>query len=235
MGYPIDQLTDQELEAVEKAHVWVTGTADSKGRILGRRGNVYPIPERRVVIAQERIGLSGKTVVEFGSLEGAHTVALCQLATRVIALEARDENIVKTRVRCGLYGASPEIVKMDVENGTPPPADVYFHSGVLYHLQDPVGHLLRVMRSASEMVVDTHHTREPNTGYTCAANGKSYPCWLYKEPSSGYKAGLRPFSRWLRLQDIVAVLGERFKKVEVARDEPERNGLRATIVATGKQ
>jgi tRNA (mo5U34)-methyltransferase len=232
MADPIDELTDQELSEIERAHVWVTGTADSKGRVLGRRSALYQIPERRVVIANEMVGLAGKTVVEFGSLEGAHTIALCRAASRVIALEARAENIEKTKVRCRLYGAFPEIVKMDVERETPPEADMYFHSGVLYHLQDPVSHLLTIMGRAKEIVLDTHHAENATDTYMCATNGKSYPCWIYNEPPSGYKAGLSRFSRWLRLTDIVTTLSERFRRVEVARDEIERNGPRATIVAT---
>lgn len=235
MAYPIDVLTDEELLAIEKAHSWVTGTADSNKRILGRRENLFEIPERTVLIAIEKIGLAGKKVVEFGPLEGAHTVALCQVAASVIALEARDENIEKTRIRCKLYGVSAELVKMDVETQTPPEADVYFHSGVLYHLEDPVSHLIKIMGLTREIVLDTHHALEPDVSYPCTVNGKFYPCWIYQEPKKGCKAGMSPFSRWLKLKDIVTLLESRFSRVEVVRDEIERNGPRATLIASGRR
>jgi methyltransferase family protein len=235
VGLPIDSLTDIQLEAINKRYGWLTGTRDSKGRVLGNPGVVFDIPERRVEIAHKAVCLTGKTVVEFGSLEGGHTVALCRLAGKVVCLEGRDKNIEKTRERCRLYGVTPEIVKADLEYDIPPKADVFFHSGVLYHLQDPVGHLIKLRDLTDAIVLDTHHVKDPTVKYECPIDGKLYDCWLYNEPSSNPKAGLRPFSRWLALKDIVGLLSQWFSKVEVARDEKERNGPRATIVAFGKK
>jgi hypothetical protein len=231
MADPIDGLTDQELKAIEKAHAWVTGTSDAKGRVLGRREKLFEIPEKKIIIARERIGLAGKTVVEFGSLEGAHTISLCREASRVITLEIRDENIEKTKVRCALYSVSPEIIKMNLETEVPPEADLYFHSGVFYHLQDPVGHLLKIMGRSKDLFLDTHYAPEPDASYQCAANGKVYPCWIYPEPQKGCKAGVSPFSRWLQLSDISTLLTERFRKVEIVRNELENNIPRATFLA----
>jgi len=237
MPRPIDLLSDAELQAINRKYEWVTATSDARGRILGRPSPsyVYAIPERRVIIARDSVGLKGKKVVEFGSLEGAHTVGLLACGADVIALEGRDSNIAKTKERCRLYGFEPKIQKCDVEKDEIPSADLFFHSGVLYHLQDPIAHLLRVMPLASEIVLDTHHTNNPTSAYVCATNGRSYPCWIYTEDVRGYKAGLRNFSRWVTLSALVETLKEAFSDVKVARDEIERNGPRATIVARGKR
>jgi tRNA (mo5U34)-methyltransferase len=234
MKCPVDSLSDEALREINTRHAWVTGTADSMGRILGRPERVLAIPDSKVAIAHDRIGLSGKTVVEFGCLEGAHTVALCLLAKRVVALEARDENIARTRIRCGLYGVAPEILKRDLEINLPPSADVFFHSGVLYHLQDPVGHLLNISPLTDAMLLDTHYADTPGEKYVCPKDKRTYNCLIYGEDVRVCKSGMRPFSRWLGLADLVGTLKGRFKKVEVIDDRQERNGRRATMVAIGK-
>lgn len=233
MEAPIDRLTDAELNVYNRQYRWITGTNDSKGRVLGLPRRLYKIPERRIQIGHDKLNFSGKTIVEFGSLEGAHTVALCRLGKSVVALEGQDVNIEKTKIRCSLYGVSPEVRKADLETELPPPADLYFHSGVLYHLQDPVGHLLRIMPLTKELVLDTHHFRAASGTYKCPVDRKTYPCWTYNEPVGDVKAGLRSFSRWISIYDIVKVLRTRFERVEVARNEVEGNGPRATFVASG--
>lgn len=233
MESPIDRLSDAELSVYNRKHRWITGTADAKGRILGHSKRLYKLPERRILIGHEKLNFTGKTIVEFGSLEGAHTVALARLGKSVVALEGQDANIEKTKIRCRLYGVAADVRKADLEVDLPPPADLYFHSGVLYHLQDPIGHLLKIMPLTKELVLDTHHFRASNGTYKCSQDGKTYPFWNYKEYVGDVKAGLRPFSRWVSLYDIVKTLKTRFERVEVARNEMEGNGPRATFIASG--
>lgn len=233
MDRPVDLLSDAELQAINRKHTWVTATYDAKRRIVGtaRPDFLFEVPERRVVIARDKLGLQGKRVVEFGSLEGSHTIGLFSCGADVLALEARDENIAKTKERCRLYGFTVKVQKCDVENDPIPSADLFFHSGVLYHLQDPVRHLRRIAPLAPQILIDTHHTAKADTSYV-SADGKAYPCWIYNEPSGGYKSGLRPISRWLLLPTLVEVLKELYSSVEVVRDEKERNGPRATLVCS---
>jgi len=225
---PIDDFSDADLHALNLRHTWVTGTKDNRGRVLGRPGSIYDIPDWNVLEADRFFGLSGKSVVEFGSLEGAHTIALAQRAGAVTALEGRDENIEKTRLRLRLYGVTATVLKADIETCTPPKADLFFHSGVLYHLQDPVGHLMRLAPLSGGLLLNTHHAKTAKEEYV-APDRKSHKCWIYKEPPQGYKAGLRPFSRWLLLEDLLGVLGSLYSRVEVLRDTVERNGPRVTI------
>lgn len=230
----IDDLTDKELTAINSRHGWVCGTADSKGRILGNKGRVYDIPERRVVMAQDSLGLAGKTVVEFGCLEGCHTVALARQAKSVFALDFQANNIEKSRIRTELYDAKAEFAVMDVETDQPPEADLYFHSGVLYHLTDPASHLLRMAPRAKEFFLDTHHTRAPNEQYVAIHDAKAYPFRKYGEPSHP-RAGSGGFSRWTTLEVILSILKQFYAKVVIIRDEDERNGARVTIAATKRK
>lgn len=233
MNRPVDLLSDAELVAINRKHTWVTATYDAKRRIVGtaRPDFLFEVPERRVVIAQDKLGLKGKRVVEFGSLEGSHTIGLFSCGATVLALEARDENIAKTKERCRLYGFDVKVQKCDVENDPIPSADLFFHSGVLYHLQDPVHHLRRIAPLAPQMLLDLHHAAKADTSYV-STDGKTYPCQIYKEPLGGYKSGLRPISRWLPLDTLVTVLKGLYANVEVVRNEMERNGPRATLVCS---
>jgi tRNA (mo5U34)-methyltransferase len=229
----LEELSDQELTKLNGSHGWVCGTRDAKGRILGNKGRIYDIPERRVVMAEKALGFAGKTVVEFGCLEGCHTVALARQAVSVTAIDFQDKNLEKSRLRCGLYGVSPTFLKLDVEAQDPPPADLYFHSGVLYHLQDPVSHLIRIAPLAKELFLDTHHARKAADRYVAAADGKQYLFSKHGEATHP-RAGAGTFSRWITLDAIVSTLKRFYRKVVIIRDEDERNGARVTIAAAGK-
>lgn len=229
----MEDLSDAEITKLNGRYGWVCGTRDAKGRILGNKGRIYDIPERRVVMAEESLGLSGKTVVEFGCLEGCHTVAIARKAKHVTAIDYQDKNLAKSELRCSLYGAEADFLKVDVEAENPPPADLYFHSGVLYHLQDPISHLIRISALAKEIFLDTHHARKTGDRYIATADGKSYPFAMHGEGPHP-RAGNGSFSRWVHLDDILSTLRKTFRKVKVIRDEDERNGARVTIAATGK-
>lgn len=231
MKLPIDELSDADLAKINKDHSWVTMTVDAHGRRLGRGERVFEIPDFRVRFVKEHLGLAGKSVVEFGCLEGAHTVALAREAKSVTAVEGRASNLERAKLRCRLYGAKAMFMQADVEAFVPPAADLYFHCGVLYHLKDPVSHLLRISKLTKELFLDTHYTKGPTGKYECPEDGQTYPCYVYGEAPAGAKAGLGDTARWLRLPDILDILKRSFQDVKVLRDEKERNGLRVSLVA----
>lgn len=234
MRRPVDLLSDDDLNEVNAAHAWESHTEDSRGRWVGRRDKpFYPIPHHLVESLNEWVdNLGGKDVVEFGCFEGAHTIALCNLAYQVCALEARADSLVKTAVRTALYGVFPRLLHIDVEKRDPPPADVYFHSGVLYHLQDPAIHLGRLGMGCGEILLDTHYTKSPTMSYQ-SADGRRFKVEERPEHVTEAKAGMRDLSRWLPLDTIKALLGDHFSDVAVLSDREERNGPRVTIFAKG--
>ncbi len=231
MKIPIDDLSDADLAKINKAHAWVTMTVDAHGRHLGRGEAVFEIPDFRVRFVKDNLGLEGKSVVEFGCLEGAHTVALAREAREVVGVDGRASNLEKAKIRCRLYGVTAAFFKGDVEQWVPPAADLYFHCGVLYHLKDPASHLIRISKSTKELFLDTHYTKGPTGTYQCPEDGRTYPCFVYGEAPAGAKAGLQDTATWLRLPDILAILKRSFQEVKVLRDEKERNGLRVSLVA----
>lgn len=225
-----EELSDAELGELNCRLGWICGTRDGKGRIVGSRKRMYELPDRRFVLADQALGVAGKSVVEFGCLEGCHTVSLAAAAKSVLAVDYQADNLEKSRVRCELYGVSAEFRRMDVETALPSPADLYFHSGVLYHLKDPVTHLHRIAPLCKELFLDTHHTSNADARYKAQVDGKTYACRVYGEPKDP-RAGSGGFSRWLGLGQIMAILSGYFKNVSILRNDNERNGPRVSIAA----
>lgn len=225
-----EDLTDAELGELNCRLGWICGTRDKKGRIVGSRKRMYELPDRRFVLADKSLGVAGKNVVEFGCLEGCHTVSLAGTAKSVVALDYQADNLEKSRVRCELYGVSADFRRIDLEDALPPAADFFFHSGVLYHLKDPVTHLHRISPLCRELFLDTHHTPTADSRYTAKFDGKPYACRVYGEPKDP-RAGAGGFSRWLGLGQIMAILSGYFTRVSILRNDNERNGPRVSIAA----
>ena len=81
------------------------------------------------------------SILELGSLEGAHSISLARRADRVVAVEGRSENIARARFVQELFGVeNVEVVEADLE--TTPLTDfgrfdAIFCVGLLYHLPRP--------------------------------------------------------------------------------------------------
>jgi hypothetical protein len=93
--------------------------------------------------------LDGRTVLEIGCFEGVHTIGLAARAGRVIAIDSRIANVVKTIVRTWSFGHHVTAFQCDVEKASDfamvPEVDVVHHVGVLYHLVDPIAYLLALL------------------------------------------------------------------------------------------
>ena len=111
----VERLPDDELARLNELLPWRCFTVDSQGRAFGGRrlagkaGHAQPIPDRRIVLFDERFDLSDKHVLEVGCFEGVHTIALSRRAQAVTAVDARVENVVKTVVRCAFFDERPRV------------------------------------------------------------------------------------------------------------------------------
>lgn len=239
----VDSLEDQDLHQLNELLDWNCFVVDDRGRRFGnvawqgKRITPQEIPDRRIVLMNERFHLSDKHVLEVGCFEGIHTVGLSMFAQKVTAIDSRIENVVKTIVRCAMFGYSPVVFKHDVEeqSGTGiPEVDVIHHVGVLYHLRDPVSHLKELGRRCRVgIMLDTHYCLDEETTDQYEVSGKAYRYRKYRE--SGYHdvfSGMYDHAKWLRLADIRAVLTEAgFITVQVVEDRRERNGPRTLLFA----
>jgi 2-polyprenyl-3-methyl-5-hydroxy-6-metoxy-1,4-benzoquinol methylase len=240
----VDRLDDAEVDRLNELLPWRCFTVDSHGRPFGgvawRGKRVAPqlIPDPRIERFHERFDLSDKHVLEIGCFEGVHTIALCRLAERVTAVDARVENVVKTVVRCAFFGERPLVFPYDVEGGTEDDdllhADLCHHVGVLYHLTDPVSHLRRLRTWISRgLMLDTHYAREEDAAEEYGVEGERFRFRRYEERGrNDVFSGMRPHSKWLLLDDITGVLrGVGFDSVEIVETRDERNGPRVLLFA----
>lgn len=240
----IELLKDEELQDLNQLLEWNCFVSDSRGRRFGnlawkgKRIAPQEVPDKRIVLMNERFDLSDKHVLEVGCFEGVHTIGLSMFARKVTAIDSRIENVVKTIVRCAMFGCSPVVFKHDVEeqsaNTNMPEVDVVHHVGVLYHLRDPVGHLIELGRYCrSGIMLDTHYCREEEARDEYEVGGKCYRYKNYRE--SGYQdvfSGMYDHAKWLRLDDIRKVLREAgFSKVDIHETRLERNGPRVLLFA----
>ena len=124
------------------------------------------------------VPVAGQRVLEPGCLEGVMTCALCAAGAEVTAFDVRPSCVIKTFARCLAFGFRPRLLLHDArrisELGTrnadfgnsefPPsapgnsafPFDVVFHSGVFYHLANPVEHMRALAGMAPLVFLDTH-------------------------------------------------------------------------------
>jgi tRNA (mo5U34)-methyltransferase len=191
----VDFLSDDELRRLNTMLHWNSFIIDRHGRRFGnmawagKRDKPEIIPDPRVLFLQKRIGLSDEDVLEIGCFEGSHTIGLSEFARTVTAIDARIENVVKTIVRCAMFGHHPRVFKCNVEERPLDveslQCDIVFHVGVLYHLKDPVEHLFDLAGLARKaLLLDTHYARDDEATDRYDTRGTSYRYKKYKEGGS---------------------------------------------------
>jgi tRNA (mo5U34)-methyltransferase len=243
----IDYLSDEQLQEINKILNWNCFVIDSKGRRFGDRASEkkrnipQPIPDPRIVLMNEKFNLSDKSILEIGCFEGIHTIALSMYAKKVIAFDSRIENIIKTIVRCALFDYHPTVFQYDIEKESADPdwlkADLMHHVGVLYHLANPVEHLLKIGQYIHKgMMLDTHYALDELATETYEVNGKKYNYKIHRE--KGYTdvfSGMSNHAKWLTLNDITILLEESgFSDIEIVEKREERNGPRILMFAQKK-
>lgn len=239
----VDKLSDDDLKRLNELLPWKAFTTDSRGRRIGnaawatKRTEAQTIPDRRILLMHQRFMLTGKHVVEIGCFEGIHTIGLCQYAREVTAVDSRVENVVKTLVRCGLYGHHPHVFKCDVEKPeemTTLTADLIHHVGVFYHLRNPVQHLRAISARVSQgLMLDTHYALDSEASLSYEVEGRNYSYKKYNEHGIADPfSGMYDHSKWLTLETIESTLRETgFSRVDVVETRAERNGPRVLLFA----
>jgi tRNA (mo5U34)-methyltransferase len=240
----VDALPDEELDALNEALPWGAYVLDARGRAFGRpwssdkRNTPQVIPDPRIVALDQRTPLRDAVVLELGCFEGLHTVALADRGARVLATDARVENLAKTLVRCWAFGHAPTVFRWNLEEDPPPEVDidcdVAHHVGVLYHLTDPVGHLRRLAPHVRRAIMlDTHVASDAHELEDLLADGETLRVRRMKERGRHDPfAGMEACATWLLEDDLVRLLRELgFATVDVVQRRDERNGPRLLIHA----
>jgi tRNA (mo5U34)-methyltransferase len=241
----VDPLSDEDLAKLNRLLQWNAFTVDRHGRRFGgaawsgKRDRPQEVPDRRILLLNDRFTLADKHVLEFGCFEGIHTTGLCQFAAKVTAVDARIENVTKTIVRTAFYGCRPTVFQHNVEEGSAGidllQADILHHVGVLYHLNDPVRHLLEIAQYIRVgVMLDTHYARPEEASLTYMVDGREYSYKHFQEGGHGdVFSGVHTHSKWLPLDIITGLLRKSgFSTIDVVETRPERNGPRVLLFAS---
>jgi hypothetical protein len=244
----LERWSDAALTELNSLLPWRAYVVDSKGRRFGNRASTKKraipqgVPDRRTSILNNLCPLGDKSVLEVGCFEGIHTVGLCRAAAKVVAIDSRVENVIKTIVRTNMFGCYPKVMLCDLENvptemNAELACDVVHHIGVLYHLSDPVGHLHFLNSITSESIfLDTHVAPQTAKPMTYESHGKTYRYHYFNE--SGYAdafSGMKDHSKWLFEEDLFGACRDAgFQYTEKIEHRDERNGPRILMYASKK-
>lgn len=111
-------------------------------------------------LAERCGGLDGRSVLELGPLEGAHTFQLEGLGARVVAIESNQRAFQRCLVARNALQMRATFLLGDFTRylaTTTDRHDLVFASGVLYHMPDPAALLRDAARVANEVFLWTHY------------------------------------------------------------------------------
>ena len=115
-----------------------------------------------------------------------------------------------------------------------PSVDVIHHVGVLYHLKDPVSHLLKLANNAKDgLLLDTHYASSEMINSCYVVNSKEYRYFGYGEKGRNEVfSGMYDHAKWLLLEDIKELLKQiGFSDIRISKDFQQRTGPRVTLFA----
>ena len=183
-----------------------------------------------------RYAPEAQTILELGSLEGAHTFILAERpgVRRVLALEGRERNLRKARFVQGLLKMHKvEFAQANLENADLArfgKFDAVFCCGLLYHLPEPWKLIEQLPAVAPILFIWTQYAREEEAmDIGGGLRGKIHEEGGVDEPLSG----MSPSAIWLTLGSLGSVLrASGYKGIDIIHDDPEHaNGPAVTIGA----
>lgn len=205
-------------------------------------GNAALFDDPRMAWAFDNLGgLEGKTVLELGPLEAAHSyMAQRAGARRVTAVEANTKAFLKCLVvkelleldRCRfLCGDVLEFMAAAGET-----YDVCIACGIMYHMTEPVRMLDLISRRASRLVIWTHVYEDAalknkrlmrHLGPAAEVEYKGFRHQVHRHRYgsavhlAGFCGGTQPYSNWLRREDLFRALEHLgWSDIRVGFEEP---------------
>lgn len=164
------------------------------------------------------------TILELGSFEGGHSVALAHHpgVRRVVAIEARPVNLEKARFIQRVFATENiQFVEANLETidltqfGR---FDAVFCCGLLYHLPKPWGLLDQIAHVTDNLFLSTHYAQERQADTTLhELHGRMYREYGFGDPLSG----MSQESFWPTREDLFAMLRRAgFGSIGVVADDP---------------
>jgi hypothetical protein len=156
-----------------------------------------------------RFAPQAETILELGSLEGAHTFIMAQRpgVRRVLALEGRELNLRKARfVQEQLLIPNVTFAQANLEKSDLAAFgkfDAVFCSGLIYHLPEPWKLISQLPAIAPNLFIWTHYAAEADTEVVSGdLRGKIHSEGGPAEPLSGMSAT----ATWLTLGSLITSL-----------------------------
>jgi SAM-dependent methyltransferase len=184
-----------------------------------------------------RFAPAAKTILELGSLEGAHTFILAERpgVERVLALEGRELNLRKARfVQELLRLPNVEFAQANLENSDLEAFgefDAVFCSGLIYHLPEPWKLIAQLHAVAPRLFIWTHYAPDAEADIVIGGlRGKIHGEGGAAEPLSGMSST----ATWLTLGSLITSLTTSgYGSVHVIHNDlTHANGPAVTIAAT---
>jgi hypothetical protein len=184
-----------------------------------------------------RFAPDAKTILELGSLEGAHTFILAERPgiQRVLALEGRELNLRKARFVQALSKLpNVEFAQANLENSDLAAFgkfDAVFCSGLIYHLPEPWKLIAQLRVVAPKLFIWTHYAPDAEADIVIGGlRGKIHHEGGAAEPLSGMSST----ATWLTLGSLISSLTTSgYGTVHVIHNDlTHANGPAVTIGAT---
>jgi hypothetical protein len=186
-----------------------------------------------------RFAPSAATILELGSLEGAHSFILADRpgVQRVLALEGRELNLRKARfVQELLRVRNVKFVQANLEQADLAgfgKFEAVFCSGLLYHLPEPWKLIEQLPAVAPLFFIWTHYAAEEEAqDIGRGLRGKIHSEGGPDEPLSG----MSTTATWLTLDSLCDFLSASgYQKIDIIHDDPAHaNGPAVTIGAKAR-
>ncbi len=228
------RVTDEQLADINGGLKWIMFQRDAAGRMIGGGNWDYPLVDTRLQLLLDRLGASGIAglrVLEPGCLDGHITVGLCGAGADVTAFDVRPSCVIKTFARCVAFDFHPRLLLYDARRmadlGT---FDLVYHSGVFYHLENPIEHFRSIAGMAPRMAFDTH-TARPNEPIDVVDGYQG--CWAGEFGWQDEQSGVGPRSFWLTRPELFRLFAEcGFAHEPLWQDAAAPNGPRGFYLLT---
>jgi len=207
-------------------------------------GDFAGLQDDRISWLINNYNVSGKSVLELGPLEAAHTYMLEKHGAKILSLESNKGAFIRSLVVKNYFNLKATFLlgdfnEYDFGNTS---FDLVVASGVLYHMKDPLQLLRKIGDSANSIFLWTHYFEPDFTKWdpkllSNLEAGK----WDYKNPNivevngysvtlvkqiygeslnwSGFCGGIDVYSNWIFRDDIIWFIKQLgFNNVKVSFD-----------------
>ncbi|NEO57260.1 MAG: hypothetical protein F6K54_31855 [Okeania sp. SIO3B5] len=247
------QFDPESLDTLNCLLPWSSYNLLEDSMILGsaytsqKRSAPHSIPDKHINVLQKYCDLRECSAIELGCFEGHYTASLATICKKVYGLDSRIENVIKTLVRCWFLGLEDKVyvdlINLETDNLVNfyqaryqvEKIDLVHHRGVLYHLANPVAHLIDVSKLCNKyLYLHTQYATHEQAATEYESPLGKYKVFAYKEKTINYApfAGMVPQAIWLQKSDLFRILKQLgLTQIKEISDTQERNGARIELIA----